>query len=124
MDMHRTPSASSGELHKLGLTAAARAIRNGEVSSEDLIGRLLQRARAHADLNAFMTTGASACLHSLGTLGPATGHSRCPSGSINSTVDARPGTCASIELHKLTRIDERLGTSRDHFERVPLGGGE
>ncbi len=55
MDMHRTPPASSGELHELGLTAAARAIRNGEVSSEDLTGRLLERARAHGDLNAFIT---------------------------------------------------------------------
>jgi Asp-tRNA(Asn)/Glu-tRNA(Gln) amidotransferase A subunit family amidase len=66
MDMHRTPSASSGELHELGLTAAARAIRNGEVSSEDLIGRLLQRARAHDDLNAFITIDEVAVLEAAG----------------------------------------------------------
>ena len=66
MDMHRTPSASSGELHELGLTAAARAIRNREVSSKDLIGRLLQRARAHDDLNAFITIDEVAALEAAG----------------------------------------------------------
>ncbi|WP_242344576.1 amidase family protein [Anaeromyxobacter terrae] len=55
MEKHRTLSRSGAELHDLGLVAAARAIRNGDVSSEDLAGRLLQRARAHADLNAFIT---------------------------------------------------------------------
>jgi indoleacetamide hydrolase len=43
------------ELHELGLAAAARAIRNGEASSEVYVSTLLQRARAHADLNAFIT---------------------------------------------------------------------
>jgi mandelamide amidase len=44
-----------GDLHEHGLAAAARAIRNGEVSSETYVGKLLERARAHADLNAFIT---------------------------------------------------------------------
>src|SRR5206468_8888721 len=48
-------SARSGELHALGLVAAARAIRNGEVAAETYAGTLLQRARAHDDLNAFIT---------------------------------------------------------------------
>ena len=42
-------------LHELGLCAAARAIRNGDVSSEEYAGMLLQRARAQAHLNAFIT---------------------------------------------------------------------
>jgi indoleacetamide hydrolase len=42
-------------LHDLGLAAAAHAIRNGEVSSETYVSTLLQRAREHADLNAFIT---------------------------------------------------------------------
>lgn len=48
-------SGSYGELHELGLAAAARAIRNGEVSSETYVGNLLERAREHADLKAFIT---------------------------------------------------------------------
>ena len=55
MKMHQTSSGAFGELHELGLAAAARAIRNGEVSSEAYVGKLLQRARAHADLKAFIT---------------------------------------------------------------------
>ena len=55
MKKHRTRSGSSGELHELGLAAAARAIRNGDVSSEAYVGKLLERARAHADLKAFIT---------------------------------------------------------------------
>ena len=39
-------------VHELGLAAAARAIRNWGVSSETYVGTLLERARAHADLNA------------------------------------------------------------------------
>jgi indoleacetamide hydrolase len=42
------------ELHELGLADAARAIRNGEISSEALAGALLGRARGHKDLNAFI----------------------------------------------------------------------
>jgi len=45
----------SSDLHELGLATAARAIRNGEITAEALSGRLLQRARAHADLKAFIT---------------------------------------------------------------------
>jgi hypothetical protein len=48
-------SDTSGELHELGLAAAARAIRNGEVCSEAYVGVLLERARRHADLKAFIT---------------------------------------------------------------------
>ncbi len=55
MRKHRTRSGGSGELHELGLAAAASAIRNGEVSSETYVGELLERARAHADLKAFIT---------------------------------------------------------------------
>lgn len=53
--MAETRSGSLGDLHELGLAAAARAIRNGEVSSEAYVGKLLERARGHADLKAFIT---------------------------------------------------------------------
>ena len=49
-------------LHELGLAAAARAIHNGDVSSETYVGTLLERARAHADLNAFITIDEAAVL--------------------------------------------------------------
>jgi Asp-tRNA(Asn)/Glu-tRNA(Gln) amidotransferase A subunit family amidase len=55
MKKHQMRSGCSGELHELGLAAVARAIRNGEVSSETYVGKLLERARAHADLKAFIT---------------------------------------------------------------------
>jgi mandelamide amidase len=42
-------------LHELGLAAVARAIRNGDVCSETYVGELLERARAHAALKAFIT---------------------------------------------------------------------
>ena len=48
-------SSSSGELHELGLPAAARAIRNGEVSWEVYVGKLLERASGHAAFNAFVS---------------------------------------------------------------------
>ena len=48
------PDTSRG-LHELGLADAARAIRNGEVSSEAYVSMLLDRARTHADLKAFIT---------------------------------------------------------------------
>ena len=51
-----------GELHELGIAAAARAIRNGEISSEAYVGRLLERAREHVDLNAFITIDDAASL--------------------------------------------------------------
>src|SRR4030095_12867877 len=53
--MAATRRASTDALHGLGLAEAARAIRNGEVSSEVYVGKLLQRARDHADLKAFIT---------------------------------------------------------------------
>src|SRR5512134_3747149 len=55
MKKHRTGLGSSGELHQLGLAAAARAIRSGDVSSETYVGKLLERARGHADLKAFIS---------------------------------------------------------------------
>ena len=60
--MAATRSGNSGELHELGLVAAARAIRNGEVSSEAYVGKLLERARGHADLKAFITIDESSVL--------------------------------------------------------------
>jgi mandelamide amidase len=42
-------------LHELGLAEAARAIREGEVSSERYVSTLLQRAHDRADLHAFIT---------------------------------------------------------------------
>ena len=48
-------SSTSDELHELGLAAAARAIRDGEVSSETYVTALLERAREQADLKAFIT---------------------------------------------------------------------
>jgi mandelamide amidase len=59
--MAATRSGSAGELHEPGL-AAARAIRNGEVSSEAYVGELLERARGHADLKAFITIDEAAVL--------------------------------------------------------------
>ena len=53
--MAATRSDSTSELHELGLAAAARAIGNGELSSEAYAGALLARARAHADLKSFIT---------------------------------------------------------------------
>ncbi|MDK2659101.1 amidase family protein [Cupriavidus consociatus] len=55
-------SASSGELHELGLAAAARAIRTGEISSEAYVGELLERAHEHADLKAFITIDGASVL--------------------------------------------------------------
>ncbi len=46
-----TPSTDAD----LGLTAAARAIRNGDMTSEAFTSALLHRARAEADLNAFIS---------------------------------------------------------------------
>jgi mandelamide amidase len=43
------------ELFEMGLAAAARAIRNGEVSSEAYARALLERTQRHAQLNAFIT---------------------------------------------------------------------
>jgi indoleacetamide hydrolase len=62
MSESRIRSGASVELHELGLAAAARAIRNGEVSSENYVGKLLERARAHVDLKAFITIDAASVL--------------------------------------------------------------
>ncbi len=51
----RSSSSKTGEFHELGLAAAARAIRSGEVSSEAYVRELLERACGHADLQAFIT---------------------------------------------------------------------
>ncbi len=55
MSHRRVHSGNSTELHELGLAAAARAIRQGEVSSETYLSTLLKRAREHASLEAFIT---------------------------------------------------------------------
>jgi indoleacetamide hydrolase len=60
--MAATRSGSFGDVHELGLAAAARAMRNGEVASEAYVGTLLARARGHADLQAFITIEEAAVL--------------------------------------------------------------
>lgn len=50
------------DLSSLDLTAAAAAIRHGEITSETYAKALLQRARALADLNAFITIDETAVL--------------------------------------------------------------
>ena len=49
-------------LAELGVSAAAAAIRAGDVSSEDYASALLARARANADLNAFISIDEDAVL--------------------------------------------------------------
>lgn len=46
----------------LGVAAAARAIRNGDISSESYAHALLRRAHDHADLNAFISIDGPAVL--------------------------------------------------------------
>ena len=58
MKQYQTPSVTPGKLHELGLTAAARAIRNGEVSSETYVGKLLERAKER-----FITIDEASVLH-------------------------------------------------------------
>ena len=48
-------SSTTREVREIGLAAAARAIRNGEVSSETYVTALLERAWEQADLKAFIT---------------------------------------------------------------------
>jgi mandelamide amidase len=60
--MAATRPRAPDELQELGLAAAARAIRNGDVSSEAYVGKLLERARSHADLKAFITIDEAAVL--------------------------------------------------------------
>ena len=56
------PHSEPGTLNTLGLAAAAAAIRNGEFSAEAYAATLLQNARAHRDLNAFITIDETAVL--------------------------------------------------------------
>lgn len=63
MSRRQTRPGVPGALHELGLAAAARAVRNSEVSSETYASGLLERARAHADLNAFITIDEASVLH-------------------------------------------------------------
>ena len=48
--------------HNLGVAAAARMIRRGEISAEAYTSALLARARQHAGLNAFITIDETAVL--------------------------------------------------------------
>jgi hypothetical protein len=73
-------------VHEFGLAAAARAIRNGEVSYEAYVGTLLQRARAHADLNAFITIDEASALRRAGT-------STCLPVPCDRRALQRPGAC-------------------------------
>ena len=52
--MQAFASTNMATLHDLGVEAAARAIRAGEISAEQLADALLARAVAFASLNAFI----------------------------------------------------------------------
>lgn len=54
--------AASEELAGLGVATAAEAIRKGEMTSESFANALLQRARTHSDLDAFITIDETAVL--------------------------------------------------------------
>jgi mandelamide amidase len=58
----RTASRETADLASLGLAAAAAAVRNGDITSEAYTTELLQRARALAALNAFITINEAAVL--------------------------------------------------------------
>ena len=59
----KSGSAHAGsEAHEMGVRDAALAIRNGEITSEAYATKLLQRARDHADLGAFITIDDAAVL--------------------------------------------------------------
>ncbi len=49
------PAQAGAEPHEMGVRDAASAIRNGAITSEAYATKLLQRARDHADLGAFIT---------------------------------------------------------------------
>ena len=51
----RTVLRETADLASIGLEAAAAAVRNGDITSETYTTALLQRARALAELNAFIT---------------------------------------------------------------------
>jgi mandelamide amidase len=54
--------AATGAAHELGATAAAAAIRKGEMTAESYAVTLLERARNHAGLNSFITIDETAVL--------------------------------------------------------------
>jgi mandelamide amidase len=58
---HTAPRKEPG-LTSLGLTAAAEAIRNGDITSEAYATALLQQARAMADIKSFITIDENAVL--------------------------------------------------------------
>ncbi|MCZ4092486.1 amidase family protein [Sinorhizobium psoraleae] len=65
-DIELVGAASDGVsdwLAGLGVVAAAAAIRKGDISSESYTAALLQRARTHSDLNAFITIDEEAALN-------------------------------------------------------------
>lgn len=56
-----------GALHELSLSAAASAVRKGDVSSSKYAAALLEQARAHKELNAFITLDEEAVLEAART---------------------------------------------------------
>ena len=62
MDDLTAASTEAADLTSLGLAAAAAAVRNGDISSENYAAALLQRARAFAELNAFISIDEAAVL--------------------------------------------------------------
>jgi indoleacetamide hydrolase len=61
--LHTAPRETA-DLSSLGLAAAAAAVRNGDITSETYTATLLDRARALAELNAFITIDEGAALAS------------------------------------------------------------
>jgi mandelamide amidase len=62
MSIGAVPVSGDNELNELDVTAAAAAIRNGDITAESYSAALLRRARKHADLNSFITIDESAVL--------------------------------------------------------------
>ncbi|WFU75416.1 amidase family protein [Bradyrhizobium sp. CB2312] len=58
----RIASRETTDVESLGLATAAAAVRNGDITSESYTAALLQRARALAELNAFITIDEAAVL--------------------------------------------------------------
>ncbi|MFD8725397.1 amidase family protein [Streptomyces sp. NPDC059629] len=56
------PPRANQTVADLGVTAVAAAIRRGEITSESYSAALLENAREHSDLNAFITIDESAVL--------------------------------------------------------------
>ena len=59
---HQIASRDTTDLTSLGLAVAAAAVRNGDITSVSYTAALLQRAREHAELNAFITIDETAVL--------------------------------------------------------------